>query len=232
MASRTPLALLKPPFLLRPCSDERLAFGAPFPGSNFVTGSFQASAGLTNAGTSHTFSGVNFGTAGPNRSIVVVVLGFSVAPPNSCAIASVIATQAIAENNAGCFAQLYIAPVPIGTSGTVAIGGANSMSLEIAVYAIFANSSQAPASTGNSGANPGSATLTCPGGSFAIAGMASLNNPGVSSWTGLTKDLDTTLSTARVSSASAAITTAQSLLVQCSQAAGTSPAFAAAVWGP
>ncbi len=214
---------------------ERMLLHIPYPGG-VVTGNFLGSSSVLNAGSSATFSSFNLGTPTANRSIIVVVVGFSISPPSGCLLLGTInATSVASANNAGAFSQIYIAPVPNNvSSGNITINGANGMSLLMSAYAIYGNSSQTPADHNVSLSNPGTATLVSPGGSFAVAGMVSLNTPGGgTSWSGLSADVIALLGTnTRVSTASLSIPTSVSLGISCSQPSGTSPAFATAVWGP
>lgn len=207
-----------------------MAFGAPFPGGGSVALTFLDSrAALGGSGGSATFTGVNFGTPAPNRSIVVASAALG-----SVTIGGIAATKVASVTSGVDTLAIWIALVPTGTSGSVAIAGAGSILAAIAVYAMTGNASQTPSATGTSTANPPHASVAVPSNGVMIAAAASeaVTSPAV--WTGPAEDVDLGIVNAiRVSTASLAANNAQTVNSQCTMAGnnGTNVLVAAA-WGP
>jgi hypothetical protein len=140
-----------------------------------------ASAVDTNALITYTFSSQNFGPAKSSRVIAILILsrhstGTQIV--SSATIGGIAATLGVAALGGGNLdsAEIWYAAVPNGTSGTVSItfAGAGNQRCGLQVYSIISPRSAAPAATGTSVANAGTATITIPAGGAAIGGSFTL----------------------------------------------------------
>lgn len=210
-----------------------IGFGAG--GKNPITGGFVSAANGNNVAS---LAGMSFGTVQADRHIVAVIAASITATITSCTIGGITATLAVAALNTtgGAHVQnnIYIAAVPTGTSGTVAVGGAGTGGLAVALYALYGLGSATPTTTASSLANPSTMSLaSLPAGSFVIAGSEVFN--AINSWSGVTQDQgQVTGSGGSVSaSASKSITSIQTLSLSSSMTVTTSgPASSSAAWSP
>jgi len=212
-----------------------VAFLAPFPGGNRVTRQFLANgySGVTSAAT-FTFSGVSLATPAANRSIVICAAavtstGVSI---TGVSVAGLSATEVVTEDNGGIHTSIWIAALPTGTSGNVAISvsSATAHTVAFAAYAIYGNRSATPNATGASASGASGATISAPGSGVTIA-CALANSGGSPSWSGLAADGNQSMGTPILSFASAQIASAESLTVACGGLSGTQ-SFTMAAWGP
>lgn len=184
-----------------------MAFVAPFPGTNFVTGSWQAFA--QGGSNQTTFNSISFGTAATGRWIALVIAGFNSAVPTSATIGGVSAQQFQLTSSSTHSQQLWGAIVPTGTSGQVVINYTGSPSPFVAfdLYAIYGASASNPTLGSAANGNPFSATLSLPSGCFVVAG-AHCGGTGSYSWSGVTLDQQRNVSGASSSAASAQVSPA------------------------
>jgi hypothetical protein len=210
-----------------------MAFGAPFPGGGAVTYTFEV-AGSQVVG-SGVFAGVSFGVAAANRYIVVSVLRFNGGGGTITAvtIGGVSAAEVVTVADATMSAGIWIALVPTGVTGTVALADsvAGSGDYGIMVYAMYAPHSATPNATGTSVANPPTVTLTEPGSGVTIACAAVLAGA-TPTWTGATLDATVNPAGLTMTGASALTGAGGSTTVKCAFSSTTDPVLAVATWGP
>ena len=216
-----------------------MSFGAPFPASRReVLYSFTARAEQTATGAAFNFTGLNFGTADPDRYLVACITWqASVAGVvTACTIGGVAATQVVQSSlttgNRG--SAIFIAKVPTGASGTVSISlSDNAGNAAVAVYSVIGIPSAAAASSASSiSGNPTASLNVAINGVVIAVAVAGAGSPPSASWSGLTEDCDNNYGTSNFqcrSSASQKFTTAQvGLSVTCtfSTSAGSAGCFA------
>lgn len=214
-----------------------IGFGAG--GKPPITGGFVSAANGQNVSS---FAGMSFGTAQLDRYIVAVMAG-SFAAGNTitgCTIGGVTATQAAsAANSSGGGGssienRIFIAAMPSGASGTVAVSGVSTGGLAAALYALYGLGSPTAIAIGSSLVNPSIMTLNnLPFGSFVIAGSEVFN--AINSWSGVTQDnSQVTGSGGSVSAvASTKILGLQNLTLSSSMTVTTAgPASSSAAWSP
>src|ERR1700761_7777896 len=137
-------------------------FGAPFPGGGLVTGAFGSSASATNTWS---FGGMSFGTPAANR-YVVAVFGWAGGAISAVTIGGIAATNVLQELS-GANLQVWIAPVPTGSTGTVASNGSGTGTVACSTYAIYGTSTPFGPST-VTGTTSLSQTQNVSGGAFAL----------------------------------------------------------------
>jgi len=187
---------------------------------------------ITNAvdatnGSSFSFTSTSFGPAAADRKIVIGVSsengGSGERTISALTVGGVSATQLVRSYQAGndCVAELWIATVPTGTSGTVAITWSGSVrACGIGVWAVNGASSTAFDTASNSQTSSISAvavTTSCEAGGVIIGmvGGGQANPVSSYSWSNANEDFDATVDAgdrATHSGASNAYAAAQSSL--------------------
>ncbi len=189
--------------------------------------------------TTYTFSSVGLGTAAADRKIVVGVTG--IGQNNNFYVTSVTvggvgATLVKATMNADRPAELWIAPVPGGTSGDIVVtftGGQSACG--IGMWALYG--AGGIHATAGSTADPMSAGIDCPANGVVI-GIGTDMNEYTFTWTGPTEDFEDHVRgsgyNGTFTGASAQYATTQTGLTVTCDPSGTAyhPAMAAASWGP
>lgn len=209
----------------------------PIPASVNPILTYRGSAGA-GVSSSFSFTGCDFGPAASDRYIIVTYdIGrsgtFSVDPMT---VGGVTATLAVAENSADgnrIRVAVLMAPVPTGTTGTIAVNTSAVVTYCIVSwYSVTGLSSATPVDTGSDDAGQ---TLTTtmdvtPGG--IMVGVAGSNNSGSVTWSGLTKDIDSSVGgTDRYSSASESfVSGATGLTVSATMTTNSVEALAVASW--
>jgi hypothetical protein len=178
--------------------NQLIGFGAspPPPALTFL----QAATDSADA-TTYSFASQNFGSAHPNRFLIATFGWAAGANPtgSSCTIGGITASKAVevvpAVSSGG--ACIFIARVPSGTSGTVAItltGGAVRMALGL--YAATDLRSETPTATSSHNAAVSgvtSGTIAVQGQGIVVGTAFSIDAVSGYTWTGLTKDNQTSV---------------------------------------
>lgn len=171
----------------------------PGPGSavHGVTLTPTAIASDTANSTTYTFTSQNFGTAAADRYIIVVFgsgrgsTGIAVSSATIGGVAASLDVQLSANvSGSSAVSAIMSAPVPTGTSGTVAVtlSGAAGQNAAISVYSLTGSLTGTPSFTNSNGtgADP-STTLNCPAGGAGVGGSTYRNSGGTTTWSGLTE---------------------------------------------
>lgn len=211
-----------------------MTFLPGFLGGGRATVSYQGT--NTGAGaTPTTFAGQAIGAASPERLVAVALTYSSSSPIGSVTIGGIAATKVVGISGL-VQSEIWVAPVPTGTTANIVLGAGTSVGARfaISVYAIYGASSATPIATATSSANPGTGTLACSANCAAIGGFAIGNlTPVRSSWTGLIEDNDADVAPTLSYSAASAQDINGNLAVTVTPSAGvTAVAFAAAAWSP
>lgn len=163
-------------------------------------------AASTVAGTTHTFTGVDFGAADSAREVFILVMNGTARTVSSATIGGVAATVDANESVGGTFCQAMIyANVPSGTTGTVVINfNASAGNCYIAPYRVVnrpvmgAGSTDFQQTGAASGTSSTVTTVTVPASGFMISGLAQLNtNDANISGGSMVEDDSRTVSTSR-----------------------------------
>jgi len=185
---------------------------------------------MGNAST-YTFAGQALGAAAADRIIVCFAIDGVGSTATAVTIGGVAATlvqtaTTVRKNT------LWYAAVPSGTTGDVVVTGAAETEMGIALWRLTGVGG--PCASGQSGANPGTATLSVPAGGVAIGGMGDGHTTYSGyTWTGLTEDFDVELTVSiSYTGASATNTSAQSLTISCAAHAFSNSGFQAVAFGP
>jgi hypothetical protein len=160
--------------------------------------------GLADAAGASQSTTMDFGDAPPAGETRYIVLGVGitvVSSITSVTIGGIAATVVADGNDGGTHGALYIAEVPSGTSGTVALTFSDSgQRAGLATYRLMNPSSATPSDvtsdTGGGDNNDGVASLSLdiPAGGAAIGAACSFNDlGGANVWVGLTADAAFTL---------------------------------------
>jgi len=157
---------------------------------------------LTSA-TTYTFTSRALSTAASSRKIVVAIAGYTgTTTVSSVTVGGVSATLVVQKqvNAASANAELWIAAVPTGTTGTVVVTwGAGRTGCGIGLYAVYGiNPTASNTATASDAATAASitASLNIPATGVAIAVSTSSQAGGVTqSWTNLTKNYDEQMET-------------------------------------
>jgi len=145
----------------------------------------------TQSGASpRTFSAVSLGTADASRRIIVAASAQIAGNVTGVSVAGVAATSLVAVTEGGVEASLWIAHVPLGTSGDIVVTSSAAIGLGIGVWGAYGLGSNVPIDSDSSVASPGTATLTTVGGGFAIAAIINSVNTSNTSWTNATERYD------------------------------------------
>jgi hypothetical protein len=165
---------------------------------------FTSNAASATTSLSYSFSSQNFGAASTDRHILIGTAGQagSAAAVNTVTIGGISASQVFAASSSTVTVAFWIAAVPTGTSGTVAISWAAQRARCAAVtWALTGLLSTTAVDTGsaiNSGSSALSDTVNVSAGGVCLA-MAYDGGTGSRTWTwsGLTESVDTTFASGR-----------------------------------
>jgi hypothetical protein len=204
-----------------------------------VTRTFIGSDVDASASTSHTFSSKSLSTADANRDIVVTVaMEGATASADSVTVAGIAAVKAVSLTlSATETVDIWIAPVPTGTTGDIVVATPDSTTCGIGWTAMYDANSTADDTASNSAA-PASTTINCPanGAIFGVV-MIRSNTDRTWTWTGITEDYDEFIVTgdSSHSGASDLFATQQTGLTVTATASGAgvrNPVMALASFGP
>ena len=197
-----------------------IGFGAAAAGVA-ATISFTASTVQVATATTYTFLSQSFGTADPTRNILAAVTnersGGSNATVSSLSIGGIAASLVAGAQVAGADGcELWVAPVPTGTSGTVALTLANAaLSVGVGLFATY-NASATRTDVGtDTDSNPATFAIDIPAGGVAVAiGLQRSNSGATFTSSGLTENYDETVEAGDIyhTGASAAFAAAQTNL--------------------
>lgn len=179
-------------------------FGANASIANPLEFSFQDSAVDEVDRTSYTFASMSLGAAATARRIVIgVVCRASTAPVINSLTVGGISASLIHQSRASGGAYFYYADVPTGTTGDVVVNFASSVTRAgICVWRILNESSMTPTDTASStNADPAALNVDIPSGDSAAMAIAYGHNGTSTTWTGLTEDTDTEISSGNVMTA-------------------------------
>lgn len=164
---------------------------------------FTASTATLSGASSYSFTSQGFGTAYPSRFMILGIgWGGNVPTISSLTIGGISATLVGSCLAVGVWgtSAIYSAPVPTGTSGTVAVtfSGTTGIGCGIGLWSLTGFSSVTPLSSGNNVAAVGSVSLgTTANGGFAVGYAVTTANIGGSSaswtWTGVPKDFNASI---------------------------------------
>lgn len=186
--------------------------------------------------TTYTFTAEPLGAADSARYIIVTIgsRGAAARTINSVTIGGVTATVITQPQNSPHTVGIAIAAVPTGTTGDIVIvfSGAEQRCGISTYRAIGINPTPTDTKT-STAANP-AATLNVPANGIAIGVAMTLQTGApVCTWTGLTEDVDETIESITVSTASLETVSAlPTLSVIADFTAGTLPVGAFVSWGP
>jgi hypothetical protein len=168
---------------------------------------------VVSAGATQTHTGVDIGAAGADRIVVVGVIGTGTTNSSTitgATIAGITATQVAGADvsAAGASGQLAViyAPVPTGTTGTIAVtfSGTKARSA-ISVWAVYGSTgthTDADESQGSAVSSRALSALTVPAGGAGILFSGTSNDATTSvAWTNATERADAVMSGGRYSSA-------------------------------
>lgn len=205
--------------------------------SNVINALKQFGSSMASAGNPSAV--MTIGTAATNRYVVVAVgnvLTFgTAAAPTSVTVGGQACTK-VADISQGGSAQprttLWITNAPVTTGTTATVSATASGSCGMATWAIYGIASTTPYATATVAGSPSSTTIDFQEGGVAIGAVATNSSPGAQTFTGLTKDFDGSLNSAkRFSGASLSDMSAGT-----GQTVSNSPtnnnAFAVACWAP
>ncbi|CAA2139597.1 hypothetical protein [Hyphomicrobium sp. ghe19] len=166
--------------------------------------------------TTHTFTGKSIGAASPTRTVLVLARYSSTSTTFSCTIGGNAATL-VASFSLGTAThlRLFALNVPTGTTATIVTTSNASGDVFIAVAAAYDLLSTTPTATNGvySGASSPTADLSLNVAANGVAfGYATFNTSGTFVWTGMTEQLDTTISSISHTVATYTATGAQSPL--------------------
>lgn len=173
--------------------------------------------------SSYSFTSQNFGPALSSRQIICCVSGrtqdgsSSGSVVSSVTIGGISATLSVQGQNTGNTQCIAIASVPTGTSGTVDVVFAETMTnADISLYSAI-NVSTTASDTGTSTASVGTYDLDVPAGGVAVAMMKNDDGSLTATWAGLTETYDAQDANGNdiSGSASAFATTQTNLTVSC-----------------
>lgn len=142
---------------------------------------------------------MTFGAAGGNRRVAVAIAYLSTTAINSVTIGGVTASQVDAAVSGSARSCIWVAEVPSGTSGNVAISGHDGVSsgraMAVSIYSIYNLLSDTARSHGNDASSPYSISLTTALNDVAIGCMATfvLGGAATHTWTNLTENVDGTV---------------------------------------
>lgn len=173
--------------------------------------------------TTYSWASQNFGTASPNRYLIAAFACAAAAnvTGSSCTIGGISATKAVevtANVTVGGL-SMWIAPVPTGTSGTVAITWSGAaVRAAVALYAVTGLQSATPTATSThnaavSGVTSGTITIQAQG--VAVGASISVDAVTGFTWAGLTEsgsEVNLEAGAAEFSSASLTPSTTQTSL--------------------
>lgn len=159
-----------------------------------------------------TLADVAIGPPAPDRMVVAVILGrdANARTISGVTIGGVSATAAVTSPSQNNPTGIYYALVPGGTTADIVVTFSNHTSrVAVSVYSLTGYRNGAPASVDQdySGATTLSATLNRPRDAVVIAGSIT-SSTGTYTWTGLTEDSDSAISSGRASAASASFSAA------------------------
>lgn len=179
--------------------NQLIGFGSPAPDAT-VTWTDE-SADSTD-GSSFSFASQAFGTARNDRYIAVAFHGVNttaVRTVSSVTIGGIAATQVVATSNNGATfketCEMWIAPVPTGTTGTVAITFSGTILLcSIGVWALYGVANATPTDTGSSAADPFNDVINVNAGGVLVSYAVCAGSVAVPTftWTNLTERFDAT----------------------------------------
>jgi hypothetical protein len=160
--------------------------------------------------TTYTFSGVSLGSTGSNRQIIVGIsssTGTAGRAISSVTVAGVSATSLVFLNRGGGdsrISAIWIANVPTDTSGDIVVTFSGSMGrCGITVYAGRNLTSNTPQATNTSStSSPLTLSLTGTTAGFIVAQAMTQNAGETFTWTGLTRNINVTVGSLTMSSAS------------------------------
>lgn len=182
-------------------------------------------------GGSYSWTGLSFGTASSNRYMVACIFMEGAFTVTGVTIGGVTASSVASKANGNSNVSMWIAAVPTGTSGTVAVTstapGGSAIYL-CTLYSLTGNASATAAGTISSSASPPTGTLTTAAGTAVIA--ASMDNNNSPTWTGVSQDALVTTSTPSGTSGHSNVSSGGSLTVTCSWASESSPVMVAGAW--
>lgn len=143
---------------------------------------------VTAATTTHTHSGLSFGSADDTRYLVVAIATILTVNISTCTIGGVSASP-IARRTpvGGACCELWGASVPTGTSGSVVFTTANNISSSVVdVFAFKYLISTTPTATSTDDTSPVSTSVAVPDNGFLLAacGINDGTNTGAPSWSG------------------------------------------------
>jgi hypothetical protein len=194
------------------------AAGEPVAAAAAASAIFTANAGNSTTSLGYSFSSLNLGTASADRHIVVGIAGQagSAGAVSAVTIAGITAAQVFSVSSSTVTVAFWIAAVPTGTSGTVAVTwAAQRARCAVVVWAITGLLSTTAVDTGSE-VNSGTAALNdnvdIDAGGVCLA-MAYDAGTGSRTWTwsGISEVLDTTFASGRsYTGASANFASAQS----------------------
>lgn len=146
----------------------------------------------------YTFPGLDIGTAGTNRHVVVGVVSSGTSPSISgITIGGASATAMIEQAETNLKIGLWIAQVSSGATGDVVVTHTGTMlRCGVIVWAVYDLLSATPTATASDSAPPLSQSLTISAGGVGIGLADGYQNGSTASWTwtGLTEDADTDFS--------------------------------------
>jgi hypothetical protein len=194
--------------------------------------------------TTYTFSSQSIGAAASDRDVIVFIMGgagattptiSSVTIGGNAATLDVQTNQDSGSQGAACgIARLRVTS---GTTATIAVTfSSGALNCFIAVYRLTGHVSGTPFATGSDVTDPINISINVPAGGVAVSGVALFRGGGTGDnvWTGLTEDVDASLSetTYDAGAASGSFASAQTpLSIQCAHAAApTAMAGVAASW--
>lgn len=189
---------------------------------------------LINNAASYSFTSKTLGVANANRRIVVVARHATSGPNiTACTVAGITATQL---QNAG-ENYLFIADVPTGTSGTIALTlDGTTANMSISWYRLI-TSNATPTfddreDITSGGTQDADLSVTVPsGGAFVAHSYVEDTSDRAATWTSATEDLDAFPESATRANFSTASGTASTSTLRCNWSAG-SGATCYVVWGP
>lgn len=184
----------------------------------------------SNIATTHNYTSVPFSAAASSRLLVArfYVLVSSGNAPNACTMGGVTATLVRQSSATGsAFSQLWSAPVPTGTSGTISLTrNANMLNSAVTLWAVYDLKSMTAHDTAyGSFGHPITASVNVPSNGVVI-GALTVGSLSTLTWSGLGEDFDQQYGpsgTTRISGASASrLPAASPLNVTVTSAGGTS----------
>lgn len=165
-----------------------MSFIAPFPGGGAVKRTFlDHQHALVAAASSHTFSGLAFGSGG---NIIACIETNCSSAFSSVTIGGITSTALVTLNGTqGTVGIFAVAGAPSGSQSVVANMGANATRYGVQIYNA---TTIVTSSTASSSATSPTAALNVPVGGAVIAGAFQFGNNATTNWTGATEDADDT----------------------------------------